>query len=398
MANIRYAFYKRFNGTDWDTIYFKAPASAISEVTDKRFLTDAQQTNVNAYLFSFNAANKLLKLDGSGKIPSAQIPFTIGDYLKKDGSTVMTGGLNINPSSAAGTITFKGKGEVKGDLNGVISIKTNTSPNTVANIEFTDGDMNLNGRKLHGVGAPVMATDAATRGYVDGLVAKGTRVVEAVQAATTTTGLTLSGTPIVDGYQTAIGQRVLVKDHDTLGKRGIYEVKSDAWTRIADDSVEGVLVFVEHGTVNNDSSWYVSAPDTWIKYSQVDLFEFSSEFNKSGNTISLADGKVLNKHISASAGITINKLAEFTSLDQTPFSALDDADTSKTLEQHIWDLYSAIKSLRGTGNYNTDNSQTLTLAYSEIATKNTTYEGSSAPSNSGYVTGDVYIHYEVTQP
>lgn len=57
--------YKRFNGTDWDTIYFTTSAASVLETTDKRFINPSTHT-VNGKSF-FNASNAAqgIELDDS---------------------------------------------------------------------------------------------------------------------------------------------------------------------------------------------------------------------------------------------------------------------------------------------------------------------------------------------
>lgn len=392
MANIRYAFYKRFNGTDWDTIYFKAPASAISEVTDKRFLTDEQQTNVNNYLFSFNAANKLLKLDGSAKIPSAQLPFNIDDYYKKTGGTI-TGSVILNPADSVASLTFKSKTHILGS-DSLLTL-------SIDGKEYWFDKTRLHvplGNIITGLGSPSNASDATNKAYVDGLVSKGTRPVEAVQATwlENITPQQRTGEKTIDSYHLSIGDRVLLTGQTNNTENGIYEVTASEWVKINADSTQGSLVFVEHGDFFNDSAWYCEDGNNWFKYSQVDIFEFDSYFSKSGNVISLANNKLENKHIKEGAGIELSKLASFIPVDDMPWDSL--SLDSANVQENIDRLFSAITSLRGTENYNTNNDETVKGAYTLANSKNRTYEGSSAPSNSGYVTGDVYIHYEVPQP
>lgn len=386
MANVYTGTYKRFNGTDWDTIYFHAPATAISETTNRKWLTATQQTDINNYLVTFNAANKLLKLDSQGKIPSAQIPFTIGDYLKRSGGT-MTGNLNM------GTNTLS-----VDKITGVTSIGSSAGPITIGTpdeiiFQAGDGQINMGGAVLEQVGTPEYPHHAATRGYVDQLIATGTRSVEAVKAATTS-NVTTSDLGKIDGYQLVANDRVLVKNQTTASENGIYIAKTGSWTKVSEDSGIGSLVFVEHGTVNNDSTWMIKEENVWLKFSQVDLFIIGEGLTKSGNTVKLANQEIKNIHIANNAAIAVSKLENFASYDQVPNSGLNSADTSASISRHIQNLYSAIANVKGTSNYNTDNGQSLSWAYVNIAKKNRTYKGTAAPSNSGYVDGDIYIHHD----
>ena len=57
MASSINTIYKRFNGTDWDTIYFKTTASQVIESTAKRFLVPTTHTINGKYFFTTTDSN-----------------------------------------------------------------------------------------------------------------------------------------------------------------------------------------------------------------------------------------------------------------------------------------------------------------------------------------------------
>lgn len=76
----------------------------------------------------------------------------------------------------------------------------------------------------------------------------------------TTANITLSGLQTVDGVVLAVGDRVLVKDQTDPYQNGIYNVANGLWTRSYDcngkqDMMQGTLVSVYGGTLNNHSFW-----------------------------------------------------------------------------------------------------------------------------------------------
>lgn len=116
--------------------------------------------------------------------------------------------------------------------------------------------------KITNLGTPTASTDAATKGYVDG-VAQGLDVKASVRAATTTTG-TLSTSfangQTIDGVTLATGNRILIKNQATASENGIYTVNaSGAPTRATDmdaaNEFAGAFVFVEEGTTLADTGW-----------------------------------------------------------------------------------------------------------------------------------------------
>lgn len=75
-------------------------------------------------------------------------------------------------------------------------------------------------------------------------------VKKAVRLATTT-NLTLSGTPTIDGVPSAVGNRVLVKNQTAPAQNGIYDVAAGAWARSAGSNaateIAGGTVSVDEG-------------------------------------------------------------------------------------------------------------------------------------------------------
>lgn len=72
--------FKRWNGSTWETYYFDTSADLVAETTNLKIMTAAERTAIANNLDAFNAANKLLKLDGDGLIPTNLIPGGL-DYL-----------------------------------------------------------------------------------------------------------------------------------------------------------------------------------------------------------------------------------------------------------------------------------------------------------------------------
>lgn len=138
------------------------------------------------------------------------------------------------------------------------------------------GNLQMGGNRVVGVGTPVAATDAATKGYVD-TFAQGLTWKKAVKVATAGP-ITLSGHQTVNGVAVVTNDRVLVKDQATASENGIYDVSSSLWSRSADAntaaSLDGAAVFAIGGTVDSDSAWIQinpvatvgSSPLTWTRF------------------------------------------------------------------------------------------------------------------------------------
>ncbi len=129
--------------------------------------------------------------------------------------------------------------------------------------ETIPGGARLENTTLSGLSLPTDGSDAANKDYVDA-VAQGLEIKAPVQAATTG-DIILSGTPIIDGYSTNLGDRILVKEQTNGVENGLYIVSAGPWSRTADlpvgDTASRTAVFVENGTLNGGST-FVCVNDT----------------------------------------------------------------------------------------------------------------------------------------
>jgi len=162
-------------------------------------------------------------------------------------------------------------------------------------------DVSWGGFKLTNLGTPVAATDASTKGYVDGAVS-GLSWKDACKAATTA-NITLSGLTAVDGYTPTANDRILVKNQTTAANNGIYLAASGAWTRAADFTnaadMDGSAVFVEQGTTQADTAWVCTAdqpitvgttPLPWVQFSGQGTYVAGNGLTLTGNTFDVGAG------------------------------------------------------------------------------------------------------------
>ncbi len=207
---------------------------------------------------------------------------------------------------AVTTVRGGSGGQIK--AGSIAKADTDTSIIAADGTRAFSGDQSLGGFKVTNLGTPSGATDAATKGYVDG-VASGLSVHEPVRAATTG-NITLSGAQTIDGVSVIAGDRVLVKAQTAGADNGIYVAAAGAWARAADmdtsaEAVSGTFTFVSEGTVNADSGWVLTtdAPVTlgttslvFAQFSGAGQITAGAGLTKSGNTLTVGAG----------TGITVN--------------------------------------------------------------------------------------------
>lgn len=149
-------------------------------------------------------------------------------------------------------------------------------------------DLSIGTHKLTSVVDPSNPQDAATKAYVDAAIqtnATGLNGKQSVKAASVGSNITLppGGTTFtLDGISMANGDRVLLKDQTTGSANGIYTVSgigtSVVLTRATDADtaaeIQSAYVFVDQGTVNQSTAWYMTTDAvvlgttslTWIKF------------------------------------------------------------------------------------------------------------------------------------
>ena len=217
------------------------------------------------------------------------------------------------------------------DINGLTSLdvdnitidgntvsSTNSNGNIVLDPNGT-GTVDVSGAKITTVGTPSQSTDAATKGYVDGVI-NGLDVKNSVQFASTanvagtynnangTITAGSNGALSMDGGSPSIGDRVLLKDQTSNVQNGIYTVTtagsaSAAYilTRAndADTAAEisgGSFFFVEQGSANADNGYVTthngtptlgSSAITFEQFSGAGQIGAGDALTKSGNTLNV---------------------------------------------------------------------------------------------------------------
>ena len=128
------------------------------------------------------------------------------------------------------------------------------------------GNLDANNNKITNVGTPTANGDVANKSYVDTAISNLNSLFDAkgsVRVATTTNGVlatAFANGQTIDGVTLATGNRVLLKNQSTQSENGIYTVNaSGAPTRATDmdvwTEVPGAFVAVEEGSTNADTIW-----------------------------------------------------------------------------------------------------------------------------------------------
>lgn len=238
---------------------------------------------------------------------------TTGDYVE----SVSVSGNGI---SATGT----GEGAN-------VSITSNATQDNVAEtIVFRDASGNFSANRITVENltinqTPTQATDAATKGYVDGLK-QGLDVKDSVKVATTANIALDQTTTSVDGISLLDGDRVLVKDQTNPVENGIWVVSTTtSWTR-AVDAVNGKLTggaffFVEQGTVNGDNGFVLTTNGTpsvgtvgltFTQFSGAGQIDAGAGLSKSGNQLNVNVGlglEIVDDTVKIDTAVVARKIA-----------------------------------------------------------------------------------------
>jgi len=286
-------------------------------------------------------------VSGIGNIATVNLTGSTTDILYGNGVFAPAGGFvgNANYSNFAGQI-------IDSTQSNITTVGTLSSL-SVSGTTSLSSNLNMNGSWVNNIGYAVLDTDAASKLYVDTLVATGISYHEPVNAATTTTLATSTGGTTAynqpNGAGNGIGAyisttgtfanidgvvingstntRILVKDEANASWNGIYNyTNATAITRSSDADQAGVgntqrlgindYFFTQAGTVNNGTAFIVSAPAGTIVFgtSNITFSIFSTSVVYTGGTGITVSGTV----ISANASQTqVTAVGTLTSLSVT---------------------------------------------------------------------------------
>jgi hypothetical protein len=219
----------------------------------------------------------------------------------------------------------------------------------LSDLAAATADYSMGGFKLTNVAVPVATTDAATKGYVDG-VATGLDVKASCKMASTATiagtytatggtsgrgQFTAMGNTAIDGVALVANDRILVKDQSTGAQNGIYVITTvgsganGVWDRAGDFDTDaevtaGAFTFVEQGTVNGDSGWVLTTDNpitiggasgtslTFAQFSGAGQIAAGAGLTKTGNTLDVGAGtgiSVAADAVSVDTAVVVRKYA-----------------------------------------------------------------------------------------
>jgi hypothetical protein len=313
-------------------------------------LTPNGTGNVNVGRVSASGNITAATYFGSGagltSIPGANVTGTVASATTA--ATVTTAAQpNITSVGTLSSVSVTGN-VVGGNISTANTVSANIL--TVTTTASIGGNLNMNSRNITSVANPVLAQDAATKSYVDTLVASGIHFHQPVRVespinltATYNNGssgvgatLTNSGTQtalVIDGITMVVADRVLVYEQTDETQNGIYVVTSvgsgstnwvltrasDADTYVinnADGLSEGSTVFVQEGatgageTYTCNTTGVITFGTTNITFAQISSAQIYSAGN--GLTLSGTQFSITNTAVSAGSYGSADRVASFT--------------------------------------------------------------------------------------
>lgn len=343
------------NGSDVEVTTLSGSATSLANLVNGTTIIEIPIADGNATVSVSGNANVGV-FTANGLVVTGSIEATNG-FIGLDATAIGNGTANVRTFldanvtvSAAGNaniVTVTGTGvDVAGTLSasgnvtgGNIITSGSVSANTlsIANTASIGGNLNMNSQNITSLADPVLAQDAATKVYVDNLVARGihfhqpVRVESPINLVATydngTSGvgatLTNSGTQealVIDGVTVLVADRVLVYEQTDQTENGVYVVTdvgsvSTNWilTRATDADTyeidspsglsEGSTFFVQQGvtgagetyTCNTVGTIVFGTTDiTFTQISSAQIYSAGAGLALAGTTFSITVADPIN--------------------------------------------------------------------------------------------------------
>lgn len=212
------------------------------------------------------ATNPLARANHTG----TQLAATISDFATQVTSTVggLTGGQIQNTALATNPLTRANHTGTQ-TASTISNLATTVQAYSLDLFVIPAADISWNSHKITSLATPTNPNDAANKSYVDAAVQAASSGISgkgSVVAVSTTNQASLSGLAVtIDGVAlNATGMRVLLTGQTTASQNGPWIIQSGAWTRPTTDANNeletGALFFVEQGTVNAATQWWINSP------------------------------------------------------------------------------------------------------------------------------------------
>jgi hypothetical protein len=197
-------------------------------------------------------------------------------------------GIQFTGSGTAGTYDLTTAGKALLDDADASAQRTTLGLGTIATQNANN--VTLTGGSITGLGDPATSSEAATKNYVDNLVAglRTRAVARLASTANVTIASELENGDTIDGVTLVTGDRVLLKNQSTASENGLYiVVASGAASRDPEfdtiTELAGQLILVSEGSANADDLYLCTTDasatlgSSAISYTQV--------FPSSGGTV-----------------------------------------------------------------------------------------------------------------
>lgn len=260
-------------------------------------------------------ASTLVLQSGEVGVETTTNKFKIGDgtktwseleYVMPDNENELKYPQLATNNTFTGNQTVGGEVVVDGNISSLSDISVGADLTVFGNI--TSGQINVTDNKIVGLSTPTLDTDAATKGYVDEMVA-GLAWKDAAHLFSNS-NVALTGntaTLVIDGHDALVAAdngvyRIILNAQSTATQNGIYLYTDNGTTYTlvrADDAqtpdqLYGASIYVQEGTTYGTSSWVQSNYSAttfdqlaWVQFSGAALITDGAGLFKSGNTLSV---------------------------------------------------------------------------------------------------------------